>query len=69
MAEPFAAGEKVCVILGGNILENSIRTALEKFERQTGGVVILLKEVPDCERFGVPVFVTGGVQITEVNNT
>ena len=56
MAEPFAAGEKVCVILGGNILENSIRTALEKFERQTGGALILLKEVPDPERFGVPVF-------------
>lgn len=56
LAEPFAAGEKVCVILGDNILENSIRTALEKFERQTGGALILLKEVPDPERFGVPVF-------------
>jgi glucose-1-phosphate thymidylyltransferase len=56
LAEPFAAGEKVCVILGDNILENSIRTALEKFERQNGGALILLKEVPDPERFGVPVF-------------
>jgi len=55
LAEPFAAGEKVCVILGDNILENSIRTAREKFERQTEGALILLKEVPDPERFGVPV--------------
>src|SRR3989441_3954368 len=35
LAEPFAAGEKICVILGDNILENSIRTAREKFEGQT----------------------------------
>ncbi len=56
LAEPFAAGEKICVILGDNILENSIRTAREKFERQTEGALILLKEVQDPERFGVPVF-------------
>ncbi len=56
LAEPFTAGEKVCVILGDNILENSIRTAREKFERQTEGALILLREVPDPERFGVPVF-------------
>jgi len=56
LAEPFAAGEKICVILGDNILENSIRGALEKFERQQDGALILLKEVRDPERFGVPVF-------------
>jgi len=56
LAEPFAAGERICVILGDNILENSIRTAREKFERQMEGALILLKEVPDPERFGVPVF-------------
>src|SRR6266700_8244960 len=56
LAEPFAAGEKICVILGDNILENSVRGAKEKFERQSEGALILLKEVPDPERFGVPVF-------------
>src|SRR5467141_843659 len=56
LAEHLAAGEKVCVILGENILENSILTAREKFERQTEGALILLKEVRDPERFGVPVF-------------
>jgi glucose-1-phosphate thymidylyltransferase len=56
LAEPFAAGEKICVILGDNILENSLRVAREKFERQQDGAFILLKEVPDPERFGVPVF-------------
>jgi glucose-1-phosphate thymidylyltransferase len=56
LAEPFAAGEKVCVILGDNILENSIQATKEKFERQEEGALVLLKKVPDPERFGVPVF-------------
>jgi len=56
LAEPFAAGEKICVILGDNILENSVRGAKEKFEEQKEGGLILLKKVPDPERFGVPVF-------------
>jgi glucose-1-phosphate thymidylyltransferase len=56
LAEPFAAGEKICVILGDNILENSVREAKGKFERQQDGALILFKEVLDPERFGVPVF-------------
>ena len=56
LAEPFAAGEKICVILGDNILENSVRGAKEKFEEQKEGGLILLKSVPAPERFGVPVF-------------
>src|SRR6266481_5054944 len=56
LAEHFAAGEKICVILGDNILESSIRMARVKFERQEGGALILLKGVPDPERFGVPLF-------------
>jgi glucose-1-phosphate thymidylyltransferase len=56
MAEAFVAGEKICVILGDNILENGIREAREKFEHQTEGALILLKNVPDPERFGVPMF-------------
>ncbi len=56
LAEPFATGEKICVILGDNILENSVRGAKERFEEQKEGGLILLKKVPDPERFGVPVF-------------
>jgi len=44
------------VILGDNILESCVQMAREKFERQTAGALILLKGVPDPERFGVPVF-------------
>jgi glucose-1-phosphate thymidylyltransferase len=53
LAEHFAEGEKICVILGDNIIEGSIREAVEAFERQERGARILLKEVPDAERFGV----------------
>ncbi len=56
LAEPFAAGEKICVILGDNILENSVREVKGEFERQHDGALILLKGVRDPERFGVPVF-------------
>lgn len=56
LAEFFAAGEKVCVILGDNIIERNIRHAVEAFEGQKDGAEILLKEVPDPQRFGVPVF-------------
>jgi len=56
LAEHFAEGEKICVILGDNILENSVRGAKEKFEQLEEGGLILLKKVQDPERFGVPVF-------------
>src|SRR5262249_35848074 len=60
-AEPFVRGEKICVVLGDNIIEGSIRIAKEEFERQANGARILLKEVPDPERFGVPVFQDGRI--------
>lgn len=53
LAEHFADGEKICVILGDNIIEKNIRQAVEEFRRQERGARILLKEVPDAHRFGV----------------
>lgn len=53
LAEHFADGKKLCVILGDNIIEGSIRGAVEEFRRQERGARILLKEVEDAERFGV----------------
>lgn len=61
LAEPFAAGERICVVLGDNIIEGDIRAAKENFEKQNGGAKILLKEVPDPERFGVPAFENGRI--------
>src|SRR5207247_7600237 len=56
LAEYFARGEKVCVILGDNIIEDSLLRAKQRFERQGHGSMMLLKEVYDAERVGVPVF-------------
>ncbi len=53
LAEHFAEGSRICVILGDNIIEGSIADAVHDFERQERGAKILLKEVPDAERFGV----------------
>jgi len=56
LAEHFADGGPVCVVLGDNILEKSISNAARKFRHQGSGAKILLSEVPDPQRFGVPVF-------------
>jgi glucose-1-phosphate thymidylyltransferase len=53
LAEYFADGEPVCVVLGDNIIERNIIKAVRDFEKQGKGAKILLKEVPDPERFGV----------------
>jgi glucose-1-phosphate thymidylyltransferase len=53
LAEDFVEGEKVCVILGDNIIEKDISAAVDDFRRQEKGAKILLKEVDDPERFGV----------------
>ncbi len=54
LAEFFVSGEKVCVVLGDNIIEKNIRRAVKNFQKQKEGAKILLKEVPDPQRFGVP---------------
>jgi glucose-1-phosphate thymidylyltransferase len=55
LAEDFAEDGPIVVILGDNILEKGIRDAVSEFRKQKDGARILLKEVPDPERFGVPV--------------
>lgn len=61
LAEFFAAGEPICVILGDNIIENNICQAVESFQRNPNGAKILLKEVLDAERFGVAEVAQGRV--------
>jgi len=53
LCEHFADGQPVCVVLGDNIVERSIRAAADAFRIQEKGARILLKEVPDAGRFGV----------------
>jgi glucose-1-phosphate thymidylyltransferase len=54
LAEDFADGDPVCVILGDNIIEGNICRAVRAFRHQGSGAKILLKKVPDPQRFGVP---------------
>jgi glucose-1-phosphate thymidylyltransferase len=53
LAEHFADRQKICVILGDNIIEKDIRAAVDAFRRQERGAKIRLKEVTDAHRFGV----------------
>lgn len=53
LAEYFAAGQPICVILGDNIIENNICQVVETFWKEKDGAKILLKEVEDAHRFGV----------------
>jgi glucose-1-phosphate thymidylyltransferase len=61
LAEHFAENDPIAVILGDNILEKSIANAVKEFEKQKKGAKILLKEVPDPQRFGVPLIKDGKV--------
>ena len=54
LARHFSRGEKLCVILGDNLIEKNIAQAAEDFRNQERGAKILLKQVPDPKRFGVP---------------
>src|SRR3990167_3516604 len=53
LAGPLADGESICVILGDNIIEKGIAHIVEKFRALPEGAHIVLKEVPDPNRFGV----------------
>lgn len=54
LVEHFAGGDPVCVVLGDNIIETNISSAVRAYRHQGGGAKILLKKVPDPQRFGVP---------------
>lgn len=53
LAQDFADGDRLVVILGDNILEGDIRPYVARFQKQKSGARILLKKVEDPERFGV----------------
>lgn len=56
LARHFSRGERLCVMLGDNIIERNVVRPVSAFRRQERGAKILLKEVPDPARFGVPRF-------------
>ena len=54
LVEHFAANQPVCVVLGDNIIEGNIASAVRAYQQQGNGAKIILKRVPDPQRFGVP---------------
>jgi glucose-1-phosphate thymidylyltransferase len=56
LAEYFVNREPVCVVLGDNIIERNIIEVVRAYEAQGKGAKVVLKEVTDPQRFGVPVF-------------
>ena len=64
LAEAFAEGHPICVVLGDNIIEHNIVEAVNAYKAIGSGARIMLKEVPDPQRFGVPVF--GGNRIVKI---
>src|SRR5258708_11942722 len=59
LAEYFAGGEKICVILGDKNREGHGPSAKQKFEKQNPRAKVVLKEVAHPGGLGVPVFDNG----------
>lgn len=53
LAKHFTQGKRIVVILGDNIFENSLKPYIDNYRKQKKGARVLLKKVPDPERFGV----------------
>ncbi len=56
LARHFSRGERLCVMLGDNIIQGNVVHAVESFRTQEKGARLLLKDVPDPGRYGVPSF-------------
>lgn len=61
LAEHFVGDDKMVVILGDNIIQEDITPYVRRFDLQTEGARVLLKKVPDPERFGVATFKQGKI--------
>ena len=59
-SRPFADGHDICVILGDNVIEDSLEHVALEFGEGKDEAMVLLSEVPDLERFGVPRFDESG---------
>jgi len=66
LAEDFAAGGPVTVILGDNVFEDSLVPVLGGLDDDLTGAVILLKQVEDARRFGVATLDEGGSRVVRI---
>ncbi len=61
LAENFAHDRHLVVILGDNIFQASLKGYADEFIAQKAGARILLKQVPNPQRFGVAEFSNGRI--------
>lgn len=61
LAEDFADGERICVALGDNLLEEGLHRFIAEFQDQSSGARLLLKKVCDPRRFGVATVNDGNI--------
>lgn len=54
LAEHFVRDDLMVVILGDNVFADDITPYVQNFENQQTGAKILIQQVPDPSRFGVP---------------
>lgn len=54
LAEQFVNNDRMVVILGDNVFSDNISPYVAQYRKQQKGAKILIKEVPDPQRFGVP---------------
>ncbi len=56
LARSFSDGQKVALILGDNIFGDSFEKEFIEFDKKESGAAVVLKRVPDPQRFGVAKF-------------
>ena len=61
LCENFVGDDLFLVILGDNVLADDLDAEADLYRKQGSGARILLKEVPDPERYGVPRFEDGHI--------
>ena len=61
LARTFVGSDPMAVILGDNVFSDDIGPVVERFRAQTAGARLLLKRVPDPERFGVAEIADGRI--------
>jgi glucose-1-phosphate thymidylyltransferase len=66
IAEDFADNGQTALILGDNIFGDSLKKAVDDFKKQEKGAKIIIKQVPDPERFGVVKFNKKGDKIAKI---
>jgi glucose-1-phosphate thymidylyltransferase len=65
LCEFFVGNDRCVVILGDNVFEDDITEYVENYRKQEKGAKVLIKEVPDPHRFGVPELKNGKIMSIE----